>query len=254
MSTVSKNLKKIRVLKGLTQEDIANKLFVTRQTVSNWENGKSQPDLDMLIKIADTFETDITTLIYDVSVPVPQKREIRKLIIWSVITFIMSIIIYNFHKYANISKEQNFNISPILFLQMYMLPVFWMMVGWILMQGLGALRILKPIKAKYSKVIHITILAVVIAYGIIMLPFLVNVIINMIQSYHYHHNPDLFPNGYSYSYSFLCPGFVAKLEYYCMRSIGARPGIFFFTTIIYWFTKSISNKEQRKGIEKEQKE
>lgn len=46
---------KIRKDNGFTQEDFANKYNVTRQTVSNWENEKSYPDLLTLVKISDDF-------------------------------------------------------------------------------------------------------------------------------------------------------------------------------------------------------
>ena len=42
MSNVSKNIYNLRILNNMTQEDLAEKMFVTRQTVSNWENGVSQ--------------------------------------------------------------------------------------------------------------------------------------------------------------------------------------------------------------------
>ena len=50
---LSNNLKRIRKSKGLSQEELAIKLNIVRQTVSKWENGLSVPDSDMLIKLAD---------------------------------------------------------------------------------------------------------------------------------------------------------------------------------------------------------
>ena len=54
---------KIRKDYGLTQDDFAQKFNVTRQTVSNWENEKSYPDLQMLIDISNQFEISLDTLI-----------------------------------------------------------------------------------------------------------------------------------------------------------------------------------------------
>lgn len=53
---------KIRKDKKMTQEDFAKLFNVTRQTVSNWENEKSYPDLQTLIKISDMFEISLDTL------------------------------------------------------------------------------------------------------------------------------------------------------------------------------------------------
>ena len=49
MNAVAKNLKSIRTQKGYTQDDLAEALHVTRQTVSSWETGRSEPDIGMLI-------------------------------------------------------------------------------------------------------------------------------------------------------------------------------------------------------------
>ena len=57
-------MKKAREEKGLTQENLAERLNVTRQAVSNWENEKTQPDVETLDRIAQALEVDIELLIY----------------------------------------------------------------------------------------------------------------------------------------------------------------------------------------------
>ena len=64
MANVPKNIKKLRLAAKMTQDELAAKLHVTRQAVSNWENGKTQPDLEMLHSIANVFHTDEMELIY----------------------------------------------------------------------------------------------------------------------------------------------------------------------------------------------
>ncbi len=60
---LSENIKAIRKSKGLSQEELAIKLNVVRQTVSKWENGLSVPDSDMLISISESLETPVSTLL-----------------------------------------------------------------------------------------------------------------------------------------------------------------------------------------------
>ena len=60
---LSENIKRLRKLKGLTQEELAIKLNVVRQTVSKWENGLSVPDSSMLIVLADELDTTVSTLL-----------------------------------------------------------------------------------------------------------------------------------------------------------------------------------------------
>ena len=74
---LNENIKAIRKSKGLSQEELAIKLNVVRQTVSKWENGLSVPDSEMLISISETLETTCRSRI-----PI-SKRDIHFLYIYS---------------------------------------------------------------------------------------------------------------------------------------------------------------------------
>lgn len=52
---LKENIKSIRKLKGLSQEELAIKLNVVRQTISKWEQGLSVPDAEMLISISEAL-------------------------------------------------------------------------------------------------------------------------------------------------------------------------------------------------------
>jgi len=60
---LSENIKAIRKSKGLSQEELAVKLNVVRQTISKWEQGLSVPDSDMLIFMSEELETPVSTLL-----------------------------------------------------------------------------------------------------------------------------------------------------------------------------------------------
>ena len=60
---LNENIKAIRKSRGLSQEELAIKLSVVRQTISKWEQGLSVPDADMLISIAEVFEMPVSTLL-----------------------------------------------------------------------------------------------------------------------------------------------------------------------------------------------
>jgi len=64
MNVVSESIKKLRKEKGMTQDELAEKLCVTRQAVSNWEMGKTQPDVDTLTKLAEVFDVSVEQIIY----------------------------------------------------------------------------------------------------------------------------------------------------------------------------------------------
>ena len=60
---LNENIKNLRKSKGLSQEELAIKLNVVRQTVSKWENGLSVPDSAMLIALADELDTSVSELL-----------------------------------------------------------------------------------------------------------------------------------------------------------------------------------------------
>ena len=60
---LSENIKTIRKAKGLTQQELAVKLNVVRQTISKWEQGLSVPDSELLIALSEALETPVSALL-----------------------------------------------------------------------------------------------------------------------------------------------------------------------------------------------
>ena len=60
---LNENIKAVRKSKGLSQEELAVKVNVVRQTISKWEQGLSVPDSDLLIAISEALETPVSTLL-----------------------------------------------------------------------------------------------------------------------------------------------------------------------------------------------
>ena len=56
-------IKKYRTEMGLNQEELAERIFVTRQSVSNWENGKTYPDISSLLRLSEVFQVSLDQLI-----------------------------------------------------------------------------------------------------------------------------------------------------------------------------------------------
>lgn len=110
---LKENIKQLRKSKGLSQEELAIKLNVVRQTISKWEQGLSVPDAEMLISISEVFETPVSTLLgeniseskVDDLKAISEKLEVinlqlskrknakRKMIHWILISLCLSIII-----------------------------------------------------------------------------------------------------------------------------------------------------------------
>lgn len=113
---VSENIKKFRAIKNLTQEELADKLCVTRQAVSNWENGKTEPDIDTLNKIASVLEVSVEELIYGF------KRDTN--------------IIHNHNTTKHITKDVTMGLPFGAALAMIISYVKWKSIGWAILHGL----------------------------------------------------------------------------------------------------------------------
>ena len=64
----------------LTQEQLAEKIFVSTKTISNWETGKTMPDIDSLIRLANFFELSLDNLLLEGSIivkDIKKKADIR---------------------------------------------------------------------------------------------------------------------------------------------------------------------------------
>lgn len=72
MSIQFSNLKMYRIKAGMTQEDIAEKLGVSRQAVAKWERGESLPDIESCIELSNLFGTTVDMLVRNMQV---QARE-----------------------------------------------------------------------------------------------------------------------------------------------------------------------------------
>ena len=65
MNVIGKNLKKYREATGLSQQELANCIAVTRQTISNWERGVSLPDIDTVLLLAKEFHVEAVDILYN---------------------------------------------------------------------------------------------------------------------------------------------------------------------------------------------
>ena len=110
---LKENIKAIRKSKGLSQQELAVKLNIVRQTVSKWEQGLSVPDSDLLISLSEVLETPVSTLLgetvieteVDTLKAISEKLEVinlqlaqrkttrRKIIHWSLISLCAIIVI-----------------------------------------------------------------------------------------------------------------------------------------------------------------
>lgn len=133
-NTVGKNIVKLRKEQGMSQEQLAQKLHVTRQAVSNWETGRSQPDLDMLEALASAFGTDILVVIYgqmpagedEETRSAVRKRHLKKAVFWGILTLASYLILTALGRHLDVLKTRTYNSMPYILLQTSVMPLISM--------------------------------------------------------------------------------------------------------------------------------
>lgn len=173
MARVGKNIKILRTAQNMTQDDLAELLFVSRQTVSNYETGKSNPDLDMLVKIADVLKTDPNSLIYGIPTPQDRKKELVRLCVAAGILAVLAAAVLILTPIAKEIAAQRLNVTPEILIALFLLPCMFLLFGWVIMQAIFLIFGIKPLHQNCIKWIHWIIIGIVAAYFVIIGPFLI---------------------------------------------------------------------------------
>lgn len=182
-NSVGKNIAKLRKERGLSQEQLANELHVTRQAISNWETGRSQPDLDMLEALAGIFQTDILVVIYG-RLPLQEdgeiraeekKRHLRLAVLLGVGTIAGYILSALLSRHLNSMRQRTYNAWPYILFNSFVRPVIGIPAGIALMHGLnlfGTLRLPNAVLRRRALILGILMIplyeaALLWIYGLI---------------------------------------------------------------------------------------
>ena len=117
MQDISKRIKQLRQQSGMTQEELAALLHVTRQAVSSWETRKTRPDIDTLEALARAFDIDVTRLLYGEAPPVPLVRRWLPTAVFGIMTAVWLLLAGLAVPAANEIMKRTFNAVPVLTLQ-----------------------------------------------------------------------------------------------------------------------------------------
>lgn len=184
MRDIGKNIKGLRERRGMTQEALAEALFVTRQTVSNYETGKSRPDIDMLVRIAQVLETDVNQVLYGLPPEQDRQREVKRLAVGCLslvaIFLLMTLPAPLLHEMLMRRYVGAVLVSAISCL---LEPALWLILGWCALQGLCLLRVIRPLKARaWMTWARRGVLLLLAVYVALFLPPLVVGLIQVIQT------------------------------------------------------------------------
>ncbi|MFA9378377.1 MAG: helix-turn-helix domain-containing protein [Lachnotalea sp.] len=234
MNKIGKNIKTLRTKNKMSQEDLAQKLFVTRQTISNYETGKSNPDVEMIIHIGEVFETDANELIYGVSKLELKKSKMIKLLIRVVICLVLVIAMYYLEKFAIDLSLHTFNVGPLWIIKSAFWPFIYVFVGWTMMFAIHIFTGAKPLGGKFARTIHYIIIIIIVSYIILLLPMWIWLIKSTVEQF------VLLKSGGEYSYESslsltpLWNKLSTKLQLYAFH----YSATFIFMGIGVWLTKT----------------
>ena len=74
---IGNKINQLRKLSGMTQEQLAEKLNVSRQTISKWESGSSSPDIESVVKVSEIFQVSLDDLLKEGEASVTNKNDER---------------------------------------------------------------------------------------------------------------------------------------------------------------------------------
>lgn len=170
--SISNNLRQLRLNSGMTQEQVAEKIGVTRQALSSYESGRTRPDIDMLLRLSEVYGTDIDGVVYGQDRALKSLRIIKTVSLFlygaiAVLTVISSALLWSANRFYAIQPGQLSAEEKILLESRMRLTSAWetvdgiiltlTLIGFILLLVLfAAWKCRVPMK---SKVIYISTLA-----------------------------------------------------------------------------------------------
>ena len=169
MRDIGKNIKDLRIRAKLTQEELAEKLFVTRQTVSNYENGKSRPDVDMIVRIGEILNADANTVIYGVPEEIDKRKKYRRGFILTCVMLVVSALFVWLNAFTKELRSDSWIMLPFALVRYLGLPAAWMLAGWWLMDLLSLLIYYKRLDQPFVRYVRITLFCLLLVTFAILL-------------------------------------------------------------------------------------
>lgn len=166
---VGKNIRDLRERAKLTQDELAERLCTTRQTVSNYERGKTRPDVEQILRLAAIFGTDANAILYGLPGTEYRSRAsscaVLSGMIWGVLQAVYWLLVP-----AAEQQRAHLNIMMMGLLRLLLQPVTLLVFGWFLIQLISVLTTIKLPKTKRAA--HIRRVLVALAGILIVLPSL----------------------------------------------------------------------------------
>lgn len=168
MKDIGKNIKKLRIQKGMTQDALANALYVTRQTVSNYETGRSRPDVETVIKIAEVLGTGANAVLYGGE---KENKDKKKIIVSLILAFTFIFIMYILKFAVNKLYDGYFLMSQSVVYTLFFRPCLMFFAGFFAVRAVLYALGVAISGYKWAKPVKIVLCVIAAIFGIIILVY-----------------------------------------------------------------------------------
>ena len=170
MKNVGKTIRALRERRGLTQEQLAERLYITRQTLSNYENGRTRPDFEMLEQLAAALDTEPETLLWGPPDAGQQRRAVRRTLLAAgctlaalLLSVLLGMLDPSAVSYDPAAGTLRFWVAR---------PLVCLLLGWTLVQAASLLTRTRPLPERLARPARRVLLALLAGYLLFLLPYL----------------------------------------------------------------------------------
>lgn len=180
MRDIGKNIRLARLHRKLTQDELAQKVHTTRQTISNYETGRSRPDVETLQRLADALGIELTELLDREPSPDTRRTALRRVCITGAVTLVLAGLWAYLHAVC-LRQYQRGDMAP-LAAMLITEPLLLCALAWTLLQALHMVTRLQPrrgapwvrplVRVLFSLCLAILVVSVVLPASGVILPWL----------------------------------------------------------------------------------
>lgn len=181
MNDIGKNIRFLRQQRKMSQDQLAEALHVTRQTVSNYETGRSRPDVEMLTTLAAALDADVKEILYAPADREVHIRRLRRLAVGVVLTGLVGVLYFAGSTWAQQLLKERFLAFPAYMMMFFVKPLFYSLFGWMLCQGSLVLLRTTPLRYRWAVWARRGLLAMVAVWLICMAPMFLFFFKNFIE-------------------------------------------------------------------------
>lgn len=134
MRDIGKNIRSLRLRQNISQDQLAQTLHVTRQTVSNYETGRSRPDIEMLAALAEALHADVREVLYGSVGQEGLRRQLVHLAIVAGITALLGVLYWRGTLWARDLMNSFFHMGPTIVLRVLIQPLLCGMLAWVIIR------------------------------------------------------------------------------------------------------------------------